>query len=709
MDERGVITAPGPFEGLDRFEARAGRACRRCAKRAGSSPRSGPTCTRSGTARAATPWSSRGCRCSGSSRSRRWPRRPATRCATAGCRSCRRRSSSATSTGSTTCTTGASAASCGGGTASRSGTHPTAPSRSASARTRPPPAGWTQDPDVLDTWFSSGLWPFSTLGWPDETADLDRFYPTIAAGHRLRHRLLLGRPDDDVQPVRDGRAAAVQRGAAARPGARQVRQEDVEVERQRRRPAGLDRRVRRRRGAALAGPGRQPGRRPGRSTRSGSRARATSAPSSGTRPASRCSTARRWTGRCRPTACRRPTPGSCRGWQQVHAEVDALYEHYEFAKVSDLLYHFAWDEVCDWYVELSKLSLNGPTADVTRRVLGEVLDVLLRLLHPLIPFVTEALWTQLTGGESVVIAPWPAPDPSRIDTRRRGRHRWRCRPRSPEVRQARVRPGRQADAAGAGAGCRARRDAQETLVRSLARLDRPATGFVATRRRSPTRGGACIELDLSAGDRRRRRPGPADEGARGGAEGAQPEHGQAGQPRVHRQGARAGDRQGAGPVAAAEADIARIEAALAAPGRRVAMADGLRRRRPARSRRQLVARWGEGRIHPTRARIEALMDVLGQPQRAYRAIHLTGTNGKTSTARMIDELLRAFGLRTGPLHQPAPDPDQRADRRRRRADQRPDLRRGLRRDRALPRPGRRAVRRSRPRASWPASSCRSSR
>ncbi len=67
---------------------------------------------------------------------------------------------------------------------------------------------------------------------------------------------------------------------------------------------------------------------------------------------------------------------------------------------------------------------------------------------------------------------------------------------------------------------------------------------------------------------------------------------------------------------------------------------------------ELVARWGEGRIHPTRERIEALVDVLGQPQRAYRTIHLTGTNGKTSTARMIDELLRAFGLRSGRFTSP---------------------------------------------------------
>ncbi|PZS35824.1 MAG: dihydrofolate synthase [Pseudonocardiales bacterium] len=67
---------------------------------------------------------------------------------------------------------------------------------------------------------------------------------------------------------------------------------------------------------------------------------------------------------------------------------------------------------------------------------------------------------------------------------------------------------------------------------------------------------------------------------------------------------------------------------------------------------EITGRWGEGRLEPTKERIEALLDLLGHPQRSYRAIHLTGTNGKTSTARMIDELLRAFGLRTGRFTSP---------------------------------------------------------
>lgn len=61
----------------------------------------------------------------------------------------------------------------------------------------------------------------------------------------------------------------------------------------------------------------------------------------------------------------------------------------------------------------------------------------------------------------------------------------------------------------------------------------------------------------------------------------------------------------------------------------------------------LLARWGEAKISPSKHRIDKLMDILGQPQRSYRSIHLTGTNGKTSTARMIEALLRGFGLRTG--------------------------------------------------------------
>ena len=77
-----------------------------------------------------------------------------------------------------------------------------------------PPEGWEQDPDVLDTWFSSALWPFSTMGWPEHTPELAKFYPTTRAGHRLRHPVLLGGPDDDVRHLRRRRSGDHARRAA---------------------------------------------------------------------------------------------------------------------------------------------------------------------------------------------------------------------------------------------------------------------------------------------------------------------------------------------------------------------------------------------------------------------------------------------------------------------------------------------------------------
>jgi dihydrofolate synthase/folylpolyglutamate synthase len=66
----------------------------------------------------------------------------------------------------------------------------------------------------------------------------------------------------------------------------------------------------------------------------------------------------------------------------------------------------------------------------------------------------------------------------------------------------------------------------------------------------------------------------------------------------------------------------------------------------------VTARWGEGRLNPSTERIRALVELLGEPQRSYRSVHLTGTNGKTSTARMVDELIRGFGLRAGRFTSP---------------------------------------------------------
>ena len=91
-------------------------------------------------------------------------------------------------------------------------------------------------------------------------------------------------------------------------------------------------------------------------------------------------------------------------------EADAYLESFEFAKASELIYHFAWDDLCDWYLELTKSTFAGQNPAPTARVLGHVLDQLLRLLHPAMPFITEELWCTLTGGQTLVNAEWPVAD-----------------------------------------------------------------------------------------------------------------------------------------------------------------------------------------------------------------------------------------------------------------------------------------------------------
>jgi valyl-tRNA synthetase len=274
----------------------------------------------------------------------------------------------------------------------------------------PSGAGWTQETDVLDTWFSSGLWPFSTLGWPDETADLAKFYPTsvLLTGHDIiffwvARMMMFGLYAMGGQPpfrtialtglVRDEHGKKMSKSfgnvvdpldwmdsygsdalrftlaRGANPGTDVPIGEDwVQGSRNFCNKVWNATRFALMNGATVEGE---------------------------LPPVERLSTADRWI---------LSRLGS------VVAEVDAHYDDYQFAKLSDALFHFAWDEVFDWYVELSKtvFAAGGEAADTSRRVLGEVLDVTLRLLHPVVPFVTEALWTNLTGRESVVIADWPS-------------------------------------------------------------------------------------------------------------------------------------------------------------------------------------------------------------------------------------------------------------------------------------------------------------
>jgi valyl-tRNA synthetase len=287
----------------------------------------------------------------------------------------------------------------------------------------PPGEGWVQDPDVLDTWFSSALWPFSTLGWPDDTPDLRAFYPTsvLVTGYDIlffwvARMMLFGLyamadagPEQSV-PFRQVALHGLVRDAQ---GKKMSKSRGNTVD-----PLDWIERF----GADAT--------------------RFTLA--RGASPGGDVALSEEWVAGAR-NFCNKlwnaarfalingATAGSGDGAEgeltaadraaisvpdrwilsrlaAVIAEADTLFEEFEFAKVCDVLYHFAWDEFCDWYLELAKPTLNGPdlaAASRTRRVLGHVLDQLLRLIHPVMPFVTDELWTALTGGDSVMAAAWP--------------------------------------------------------------------------------------------------------------------------------------------------------------------------------------------------------------------------------------------------------------------------------------------------------------
>jgi len=288
----------------------------------------------------------------------------------------------------------------------------------------PPGEGWVQDPDVLDTWFSSALWPFSTLGWPDDTPDLRAFYPTsvLVTGYDIlffwvARMMLFGLyamadagPEQSV-PFRQVALHGLVRDAQGKKMSKS-RGNTVDpldwIER-----FGADAtRFTLARGASPGGDVAL-----SEEWVAGARNFCNKLWNAARFALMNGATASSGDGRDGDlTAADRAALSVPDRWilsrlAAVIAEVDGLFDEFEFAKVCDVLYHFAWDEFCDWYLELVKPTLNGPdlgAASLTRRVLGHVLDQLLRLIHPVMPFVTDELWTALTGGDAVMVAAWPA-------------------------------------------------------------------------------------------------------------------------------------------------------------------------------------------------------------------------------------------------------------------------------------------------------------
>ncbi|CCO07670.1 valine--tRNA ligase [Desulforamulus hydrothermalis] len=270
-----------------------------------------------------------------------------------------------------------------------------------------------QDPDVLDTWFSSALWPFSTLGWPDKTPELEHFYPTsvLVTGRDIiffwvARMIFSGLRFMDQEPFKEvfihglvldslGRKMSKSLGNGVDPldvieshGADSLRFMLIT------------------------------GNTPGNDLRfhferlDGAR-----------NFANKLWNASRFVmmnlGDYDPAAQGEPYTLADR-WilsrlQGAVSQVTDYLERYELGEAARVLYDFIWSEFCDWYIELAKPRLFGKTTPGDRitaqQVLVQVLRQTLELLHPFMPFITEEIWQKLPHrGETVMLAPWPTPD-----------------------------------------------------------------------------------------------------------------------------------------------------------------------------------------------------------------------------------------------------------------------------------------------------------
>jgi valyl-tRNA synthetase len=274
-----------------------------------------------------------------------------------------------------------------------------------------------QDPDILDTWFSSALWPFSTLGWPDRTEDLERYYPTsiLVTGYDIiffwvARMIMMGIKFMGEIPfstvfftglVRDaqGRKMSKTKGNAvdvmeaietygADPlrftfCATSVPGSDV--------PLSIERIVGYRAFCNKIW----------NAVRFSKQYLPDSGPVPVLPPFEELSLADRWI---------------LSALDRTIEHVDRSLKTYRFDEAANRLYHFTWHEFCDWYLEMAKPALKGERSEATRAVLARCLDILLRLLHPVIPFVTEEMWSRVPHeGVSLAVSPFPESDPSLRD------------------------------------------------------------------------------------------------------------------------------------------------------------------------------------------------------------------------------------------------------------------------------------------------------
>ncbi|MBB4825870.1 valyl-tRNA synthetase [Sporosarcina luteola] len=280
---------------------------------------------------------------------------------------------------------------------------------------------WNQDNDVLDTWFSSALWPFSTMGWPDaENEEFKRYYPTdtLVTGYDIIYfwvsRMIFQgieftgqRPFKDVLihglvRAEDGRKMSKSLGNGVDP---------MDV---------IDQY-----GADALRYFLATGSSPGQDLRF-----STEKVEAIWNFANKIWNASRFAlmnmeGMTYEEINLSGEKSVADAWiltrlNETIEQVTKLADKYEFGEVGRALYNFIWDDFCDWYIEMAKLPLYGDdetAKKMTRSVLAYVLDNTMRLLHPLMPFITEEIWQNLPHeGDSITTAAWPVVDTSLTDT-----------------------------------------------------------------------------------------------------------------------------------------------------------------------------------------------------------------------------------------------------------------------------------------------------
>ena len=285
-----------------------------------------------------------------------------------------------------------------------------------------------QDEDVLDTWFSSWLWPFSTLGWPEETEDLGRFYPnsTLASGQDIlffwiARMIMAGLEFRGEVPFRDvyltgmvrdhlGRKMSKSLGNGIDPldvvqkfGADALRYTVATGA-----GAGMDQYLNYQDLEVAFGPGRNFANKLWNAGRFALMTLGDAPRVSLDEVSADLETADRWILSRLSKATREVT--------------DAL-EKFRFQDAGLSAYGFFWGELADWYLELAKPRLRGDAGEASQRAaratLVEALDGILRLLHPIMPFITETVWRKLPRAEgdapSLMVSRWPEPRPERED------------------------------------------------------------------------------------------------------------------------------------------------------------------------------------------------------------------------------------------------------------------------------------------------------